>query len=319
MCGLRLHLFILALGQILAPESFPSQKECQPIYGSLNTVDHRGQGNSLVVRVGRAKCSQEPARILLFLFLLSSFTQTALTDSFVPSDIQSTPTETHIGALPRATITMMISGGIPGNRINATITVGFTPQSGEGIFGIGFRQEFLRIITGLGAVRARGLGYDEMRERPYFYTTGGEVFDHRDDPFPSWISRRHYAAWTQTASMALYLGPISEQNITEATYCGNLIEFENLTVYFEDNSSFVCGPRLISLAANFTRTGESWNTSITIETSDDEGVTIEEDTVTVMLRQPEPLSPILPTVGVVGLTVIVILFAYRRRTRESLG
>jgi hypothetical protein len=212
---------------------------------------------------------------------------------------------------------MIIRGGQFGNTVNATISIMFDLSISEQNVSIGFRQEYLRITAGPLAVRAKGLGYDEMREFPFFYTESGRLFDYRLTPYPSWISRRHYAAWTETSAMALYLGPISEQNITEVSYCGDLIEFENLTVYFEDNSSFVCGPRLISLAANFTKTGDGWDTALAIETSDNEGVTIESNIVTVLLRYPEPLSPVTPIVGVGACAALLVgVYVLWRRSKE---
>jgi len=151
-----------------------------------------------------------------------------------------------------------------------------------------------------------------MREYPFFYTSSGELFDYTLTPYPSWISRRHYAAWTDVFRASGYLGPISEDNITNALYCGDIIEFENLTIYFEDGSSFVCGPRLITLKANFSKSAENWDTQVTIQTSDNQGNLVE-----IALRYSEPLSPLLPATGIaVGVITLIGLLLYRKRAQH---
>ena len=219
-----------------------------------------------------------------------------------------------MGDLPSASISMLLVGDSPGNILNATITIGFY-FNGDCV-GIGFHQELLHISTEPAYVRAVGLGYDEMREYSFFSTIHGNVIDH--SLIPSVVSHRHYAAWTESEWFGTWTGPISEQNITEATFYSDIIEFENLTVYFEDGSSFVCGPQLISLAANFTRTGEMWNTNITIETSDAEGISIDNDVVTISIRYPESISTILyVTIITIVAVVAGVLYLKRRRTEPE--
>ena len=255
--------------------------------------------------------------LLLLFFFSQQVIHTKTSDSIKHSIIDSNfdnhfiiPKAIDIDNLPSASINMLLVGGPLGNNINATITVGFSLSDN---YSLGFQQEFLGINTGPATVKAVGLGYDEMREYPFFYTSSGELFDYTLTPYPSWTSRRHYAAWTALNTIELYLGPISEDNITNALYCGDIIEFENLTIYFEDGSSFVCGPRLITLKANFSKSVEMWETQVTIQTSDDQGVTIEENLVEIDLRFYEPLSPGLPIIGVaVGVTALIGLLLYRK-------
>ncbi len=224
------------------------------------------------------------------------------------------PKASEIDHLPSASINMLLVGGPLGNNINATITVGFSLSDN---YSLGFQQEFLGINTGPATVKVVGLGYDEMREYPFFYTSSGELFDYTLTPYPSWTSRRHYAAWTALNTIELYLGPISEDNITDALYCGDIIEFENLTIYFEDGSSFVCGPRLVTLKANFSKSAENWDTQVTIQTSDNQGVTIKENLVEIALRYSEPLSPLLPVTGIaVGVITLIGLLLYRKRSQH---
>lgn len=217
-------------------------------------------------------------------------------------------TASLIEDLPSATISMMIIGGQLGNTINATLTIGFYSEGGE--VGIGFRQELLRISSGPVYARAVGLGYDEMRERPFFYTIHGNVTNPALPPSP--VSSRQHAGWTVSEWCGAWTGPISEQNITEATFCGDIVEFENLTVYFEDGSSFVCGPNVITLGANFTRTEDVWNTSVIIETSDAQGISVDNNVVTISLRYSEPISSTVTVATIAIVAVVAVVLCFKR-------
>ncbi len=235
------------------------------------------------------------------------------TDNEVEFHVENSIAST-IDHLPSASINTFLIGGALGNNINATITIGFTFNNA--CYSLGFQQEYLRINTGPAAVKAVGLGYDEMREYPFFYTSNGELFDYTLTAHPSWTSKRLYPAWTEVDRAFASLGPISEDNITNTLYCGNIIEFENLTIYFDDGNSFVCGPRLITLKANFSKNTEGWDTQVTIQTSDNQGVTIEENLVEIALRYSEPLSPLLPVTGIaVGVISLIGLVLYRKRAQ----
>jgi hypothetical protein len=39
---------------------------------------------------------------------------------------------------------------------------------------------------------------------------------------------------------------------------GDIVEFENLTIHFDDGSLFLCGPRLIAVGVNFTQQNGEW-------------------------------------------------------------
>ena len=202
--------------------------------------------------------------------------------------------------LPSASIKMMLVGDSPRNCINATITIGFYSNGGQ--LGIGFHQETLNISTEDGYISPIGLGYSKMSEDTFFTTFRGDVGG--DSLTSDIVSHRTYAAWTESQWFGTWNGPISEQNVTDAIFWGDIIQFEDLTVYFEDGSSFVCSSHLLTLSAIFTKTGVSWDSDIIITTSGTEGISIENNVVTISIRYPPYISPIL-TLTLISIIVIV--------------
>ena len=224
------------------------------------------------------------------------------------------PIGKQIEDLPSASITMLFVGDSPGNNINATITIGF--YSNGNSTGIGFHQELVNISTESGYVQPIGLGYDEMREHSFFSTIHGNVTVNTLSS--DVVSHRHYAAWTESEWFGTWNGPISEQNISEAIFCGDIIQFENLEVYFEDGSSFVCNPQFITLAAIFTRTGELWNTSITITTSHAEGISIDNNVLTISIRYPQSISTAFYVTIITTVVVVAgVLYLSTRKTEPE--
>jgi hypothetical protein len=233
-----------------------------------------------------------------------------------------TPREDHLAVvseiselenLPSSTVAIMVSGGPLGSYINATLSFHFIFDD---FFSLGFEQEYLEIRDGLFSSPVLGLGYDEMREYPYFYTERGELFDHRKKPAPSWASRRFYAAWTEMDKAGYYLGPISDENISKATVAGDIVEFENLTVYYADSSSRRVGPQLITVGVEFSHEDGDWSIEHTVNASDEGGVIIEAQQIHVPLQHFEPVGRIsivaLVAMGLFGLGLYV-----RRKKRKE--
>jgi hypothetical protein len=215
--------------------------------------------------------------------------------------------------LPSSAISIMVSGGLLGSYINATLSFHFIFDD---FLSLGFEQEYLEIRDGLFSSPVLGLGYDEMREYPYFYTERGELFDYRKKPAPSWASRRFYAAWTEGAKAGYYLGPISDENISRATLAGDVVEFENLTVYYADSSSRRVGPQLITVGVEFSHDEGDWSIEHTVNASDEVGVTIQTQQIHVPLQHFEPVGKIsivaLVAMGLFGLGLYV-------RRKKSIG
>ena len=202
--------------------------------------------------------------------------------------------------LPSTSIKMMLVGDSPGNCINATITIGFYSNGGQ--LGIGFHQEMINISTEDGYIPAIGLGYSELSEYTFFTTFRGDGSS--DSLTSDIVSHRNYAAWTESQWFGTWNGPISEQNVIDAIGWGVIIQFEDLTVYFEDGSSFVCSPHSITLSAIFTKTGDSWDSDIIITASDTEGITIESGVVTIPITYPVFVSPIL-LITIITITAVI--------------
>jgi len=224
----------------------------------------------------------------------------------------------NLEILPSSTNSIIISGGILGSFINATLTFCFKESISDESFKLGFNQEYLEIRDGLFSSPVLGLGYDEMREYPYFYTESGELFDYRKKPAPSWASRRFYAAWTEGAKAGYYLGPISDENISRATLAGDVVEFENLTVYYADSSSRRMGPQLITVGVEFAHEDGDWSIEHTVNASDEVGVIIETQQIHVPLQHFEPVGRIsivaLVAMGLFGLGLYV---RRKKRSEES--
>lgn len=209
--------------------------------------------------------------------------------------------------LPSASIKMMFVGDSPGNNISATITIGVYSNGNR--LGIGFHQEMIITSVEPGFTPAVGLGYSELSEHSFFTTYDGHGTSDTID-FDT-VSRRSYVAWTESQWFGTWNGPLSEQNITDAILWGDIIQFEDLTVYFEDGSTFVCSSHLITLSATFTKTGDLWETNIIITSSDSEGITIDNSVVTISISYPVYVSPIFmftlititAAIGIVAVTI----------------
>jgi hypothetical protein len=227
-----------------------------------------------------------------------------------PSTIQNTLSD--IDSLPTATITIDIRGLFLGNHITAQLEFGFIYDDDLRTYAIGFQQIPLVIDNSVIFSRVVGLGYAEMREYPFVYSTSGGFYDYWTNHSPEYSSRRFYAAWTETRYTALYLGPLTEENITNLAYAGDVVEFENLTLYFDDGSSFLCGPQIITTGVNFTHQENMWNADFILGCSSEVGVTIEETRISLQNQIPDPIS--LPFLGLCGgiAAVVILYWAYRR-------
>ena len=230
-----------------------------------------------------------------------------------------------IDTLPSASISLFLEKEPLGTVINATLTFEFDesdwPIYNITTIGVGFRQEHLSVSNGLGAVPVVGLGYDEMREYPFMYFNTGVFLNHWVNRTPVWTSFRPYPAWTEEFGVETYTGMADpdkpSQNASQIITAGDIIEFENLTVYFEDDTSFVCGPRLIRVGVNFTQREERvWEVNKILEVSNETGVTIGGDSMTVVLQGQVPLHPVFLAAVVtipITITLVGIAIIYRRR------
>jgi hypothetical protein len=251
--------------------------------------------------------------LTLFLFLLPNQSglvnpKCNITQSFIAAQLSDIPTN--------QSITMMLNGHSLGTSINATLVFGFQFDSTDNEYKIGFYQQYLSISDSPFFLRALGLGYDEMREYPFAYTTGGIITDYWYNHTPNWTSKRPYLTWTEKSRWGGYLGPISEENMTHLSTAGDIVEFENLTIYYEDGSSSLCGPELITLGVNFTRTDSEWVVQYLISSSTLKGVVIDESRVTIQLIRADQVSIVFISLvsGGIALAVITITVCKKRKS-----
>ncbi|TFH03476.1 MAG: hypothetical protein E4H14_16635 [Candidatus Thorarchaeota archaeon] len=260
--------------------------------------------------------------VILLITLISSNPNSSLTKYKQPSNNFDSFDMAEISDLPNASITINILGTMFGNQIEAKLDYGFRYDNTSSlIYGIGFSQQYLTIENSIIFTQASGLGYDEMREYPFAYTDSGMITDYWLNHTANWISRRKYAAWTSLAAYGGYLGPISEENITHLTKVGDIIEFENLTIYFEDGTSFLCGPRVITVGVNFTQQNGEWEVEYLIDSSDSQHTLIQESEMTIYLSKSDPIST--PFIGGVSVAFVIVIILslewYRRRLPKSLS
>ncbi|TFG27832.1 hypothetical protein EU528_12180 [Candidatus Thorarchaeota archaeon] len=227
----------------------------------------------------------------------------------------------EISNLPNATVTIDLFGVLFGNQIEAKLNYGFRYDNTSMTYAIGFSQQYLTITNSIIFTRSSGLGYDEMREYPFAYTEYGMITDYWLNHTPNWVSRREYAAWTSLDSVGGYLGPISEENMTHLTKAGDIIEFENLSIYFDDGSSFLCGPQIITVGVNFTQQNGEWQVEYILESSDSQNTQIYESELVIYLPLVDPIS--LPFIGGVSFAVLVVIVLlskwYKRRLVQSMN
>ena len=256
---------------------------------------------------------------LLMILLFSSHNTCSGLDSS-PSRNSSSLSTAEISNLPNASITINILGALFGNQIEGVLDFGVQYDNIAMMYLIGFHQQHLVIKDSMLFTRATGLGYDEMREYPFVYTDDGVITDCWVNHSASWISRRKYAAWTPHDSSGGYLGPITEENMTHLTKAGDIVEFENLTVYFDDNSSFVCGPRLITVGVNFTHQDDEWRVEYILGSSDSQNTIFHESVLTVHLQMMDPIS--IPFIGfsfVIVIAIVASFTCYRYRIKRRMS
>lgn len=252
--------------------------------------------------------------LTLFLFLLPIQSGCAVSESNITQSFRAAPLQD----IPNnQSITMMLNGHPLGNSINATLVFGFRFDSTENEYKIGFSQQYLSISDSPLFLRALGLGYDEMREFPFAYTTEGMITDYWYNHTPNWTSKRPYLTWTEKSRWGGYLGPISEENMTHLSMAGDFVEFENLTIYYEDGSSSLCGPELITLGVNLTKTDSEWSVQYVISTSTLEGVTIDESRVTIQLTKADQVSIVFISMLSGGIVLVIITIVIYKK-RESI-
>jgi hypothetical protein len=244
--------------------------------------------------------------------------------NYPPQDYHLRVTNTTNDTLPSARVGLFLESGLLSTGVNATLTFGFSEDDWPLYHNImiGFRQERILIGNWILSIPVAGIGYVEMREYPFMYFNTGVFFNDWINRTPLLRSYRPYPGWTDRGGMETYTGitppEASPQNASQILTAGDILEFENLTIYFDDGSSFVCGPQLITVGMNFTQTDTGWTIQRVLNVSDPSGVTIGDDSITISLRGSVPLHPVfLGLIITVPAVVIVGTVWWRRRRLQS--
>ena len=273
----------------------------------------------------RRKCVHRdnvPRLIVGFLLMILLFSSHNICSSLGNSSSRNSSSvkPAEISNLPSASITINILGALFGNQIKAGLDFNFQYDAATMMYRIGFSQQNLVITDSILFKRAIGLGYDEIRVYPYAYTDNGMLADFWVNHTPNYDGRGNYPAWTPSNNMSLYFGPFSEETMTHFTKAGDIIEFENLTIYFDDGSSFVCGPQLITVGVNFTRQNDGWQTDYLLGSSDSQNTIFHESALTVHLQKMDPISiPFLELSFVIVIAIVVSFTCYRYRIKRRIS
>ena len=220
--------------------------------------------------------------------------------------------DTHRATLatnwPEQTVSILFDATLLGTSINASILFGLRNRLVQGnSFGVGLICEPLQIVNGRFASAVLGLGYAEMRECPFLSVNGSLLLDFLKDNEPSWISRRNLAAWTDEGGFGTYSSVIL--NSSDFDYAGDILEFENLTVYFEDGTSSLVGPELITVGMNFTRVGNGWNRQVIFSTSENDTRIVNDSVYEIPSLIDIPLNiPVVALTAGIGIGVFALIF-----------
>lgn len=97
-----------------------------------------------------------------------------------------------------------------------------------------------------------------------------------------------------------------------------MIEYENLTIHYADGSRIVCGPKVLTVGANFTRSNGAWSVDYILQASEDEHATLEDGSVTIVMGTMPALqsqySALLVGAPFVFVSAIVCFLRRRKHT-----
>lgn len=177
--------------------------------------------------------------------------------------------------------------------LEGSLGFGFVqPATDLPILLVGYESYPLKVMNEPDKAEIIGLGYVRMRTHAFAYLGAELLFDTWANKTPfSVIDGFVVPMWSIVEGRSSHSGPISLDNVSQLTQVGYKIEFENLTVCFNDDSSFLCGPTNLTLGVNFTQEAGIWSFETILESSSAENVAIDERRVLITLQHPVPPSP----------------------------
>jgi hypothetical protein len=193
-----------------------------------------------------------------------------------------------IELLPYSEVSILFDANPLGHIIEASVVFGFIFDELETTYAFGFTQEVLEVTDSVISSNVVGIGYEELREYPFAYTSSGILFDFWENRTANWISKRPYPAWTYDEYYGGHIGPISAENISDILFIGDIIQFENVSIYYE-NGITTFEQSVISLGVNYSLDANEWNTEYLLSASNITDAFIDTNSILIPLGI-EPLS-----------------------------
>jgi len=247
-----------------------------------------------------------------------------------PRNVGSPPIS-HLGSasLPDTYLTIIVNDRIAGTRMNATVGFGFNVDADA--VGVGYDQYPLQVDNGIDAVPVSGVSYSQRREYPFAYAGTREILD-------SWASGKPISAtdnpahpfplWDTRSQEGQYVGPIRNECVPQMTVVGYVLEYDNLTLCFDNGGSLVFGPGVTTIGANFTHLDDEWSVYLIIDMPGVGGTAINGSVVTISLDGHIPIDPswvptsvpttgemqtlLAPVSGIVALVAVVTILIFSR-------
>jgi hypothetical protein len=229
----------------------------------------------------------------------------------IPNYIQS---DINTSSLPTTEIEICLNEGAFGGSITGVLGFGFGGWE-EDVVGIGFLEKNILVTHSELFMDPVAIGCDKMRVYIFAYTEDGELFDSFRDGFASVEYCRNNWPWGKNDRIVEAYGErIDEDTLSQITFAGCIIKYENLTIHHEDGSMLTGGPQVVSIGVNFTKTEGMWSVHHLIAVSDEDGVTISNDRIEILVAGSSPLRfQVVGLIIAVPLVVLVILLFVKKK------
>jgi hypothetical protein len=132
-----------------------------------------------------------------------------------------------------------------------------------------------------------------MAEYPFAYVNEKAIFESWLAGIPDAVSTNpsHPSpVWSEDSQKGEYIGPIWNENVSNLTMVGYVLEINDLTVCIADETSISLQASRIAIGMNFTRVDDGWETSLILEVSDDQGITVSPSKVALRVDGSFPIE-----------------------------
>ncbi len=234
--------------------------------------------------------------------------------------------------LPVASVNIIIDDYVAGTKVNATISFEFMDFGDS--YGVGYEQQFIQVTNGGDAVPVGGISYSERREYSFAYLGADKLFDRLIEEEPDCTTNNpDYPdiVWDIGSKESQYVGPIWIDNMSQLSHAGYVLQYDDMTLCFENDEFLVLGPKVMTVGVNFTHFDAEWSAQLIFDVSESAGITRDAWTITVDLTGGVPIDPnwmstsysgevemmgvVPPLVGLAGVVVIaVVAVQYKSRS-----